>query len=170
MKKFSEAVLPITVNLLREKWQGQQWQWWSADKVSIQRRGYCFAECAVGPKHQKCIFSPILQLSTCFLFLPSWLCLYRSMLTPISSPDVLSWTALIWVCAATGGDIALINKPAFSWDQQPVHCWSAVSSDQSEPTRASVVLASVSVSACLFLSLSLCLSPLHAKSKTKLDF
>jgi len=88
-----------------------------------------------------------------FLFCPE--CLYRSMQTPISSPYTLIWTALIWVCAATGGDIALINKPTFSWDQQLVHGWSALSSGQSVPTCTSVVLVSVSHSAYLFLSLSL---------------
>lgn len=152
MKKFSKAVLPITVSLLGEMWQGQQWQWWSADKVSIQRRGYCFADCAVGPKQQKCICSPILQLSTCFLSLLSWLCLYRSMLTLISFPYMLSWTALIRVCAAMGWDIALINKPTFSWDQQLVHCWSSLSSGHSVTTSASVVSVLVSVSISLSLS------------------
>lgn len=52
---------------------------------------YSFAECDVGPKHQKCIFSPILQPSTYFLSLPSWLCLDSSVQAP--PPYVLSWAA-----------------------------------------------------------------------------
>lgn len=67
-----------------------------------------------------------------------------------------------------GGGIALIDNPPFSWDQQLVHCWPTFSSGQSVPTCASVALVSVSVSACLYLSL--CLFSLHAKSKTDPDF
>lgn len=58
-----------------------------------------------------------------FLSLLSWCFLYRNRLILISSPYLLSWTALFRLCAVTGGDTALSNEPTFSWEKQLAHWW-----------------------------------------------